>query len=334
MKYSEMTSFKYVRKTGGTFQHNTSHGIFNGIMMTYPSSSSDDKITVKVRGEDGLTVVCSQLSLRTVQEMTDFYLGQAGLGSMRAVNKLVAELLGKTIITQQQFYDIQESIIADAGTNDNLLILPIGSVYLNGKYELDIEVEFAASGTSEVQHSFDVVTYSNDLSPAFLYSYDVSNDTEQTIRKPEDIFIIPRDLSKKIGIDINDVRLQMDYEDEDTSLFSLFQAKMMSQVFGRYEGGMFGTMVHLWSNEKPITQNIHVKLTGGDAGIVSLLTRRKKYTLKAVADNTQRELDKLIVRTEKLERESPEEAKAQRFAGNLVSSEELREVKDQSTTIK
>lgn len=328
-----------VGNAGLSWQYDTAIGKYNALMIVGRDVSKfDDVVTITLKHQGRVDVLCNRMPLSIFSEISNMKFGQSGnYSATRAFEFMMLKLKEYAIIDDVKEKSIAEYIFGACGlpTAKGLLI-PLGSIYLDGEVELNVEIDWAAFGWRNEEAEIYGVKYFD--APAVALQYDVTGDLDDYCKNVSELYLISKKDNTIFGdwqaIDpakwdvVNDCDIQLDIDGRTTRLFNAKSAMSATALLGNYENGPSGRVVRLFSEESALKSDIRVKVTGQDANLTNLLVVREIYNEKMISKNTIKEAEDLKVKIEKIERENPVEAKAKRHALGLPKSEDVAEVLD------
>lgn len=295
-----------------TFRDGMRSTIYN--RFRYASST-----TVKYRGQQETEYICANLPSWQIRGITEARFGSTNIGgfrdhltAMRAVqaatkgtensdktveNELVTEEAGGSYI--KGFYNL--SVAGEGNYPATSMILPIGSLHLDGGDELEIIFEGGDLGVKYV----DVYAVSFEKSTEHLIKYDQVNSTQNhNFSNIEELWVTPNSIELKSLESLN-LKIESNETTFDTPYVGL---AMLCGLTSLQEGYTNMRQTLAWKAPKGIPQNVSVSVFNGAdmeehkdhahgrIDQVNMLGVRRKVLKRAVVqkDITEREKETLI----------------------------------------
>jgi uncharacterized protein (UPF0335 family) len=326
VKIDKLFTHGFDRANQSQTSKNFGRGQFNGLFFTYPTGAyKEDRVTIKLRHERGVDVLANRLPIGHIAAISELQGGFVRAG----LTETMRLLIGKLVDTSLAGGAADKTIIKKSFSNTmDCFALDLGNITL-GESELEVTLDTVGTGVANPQ-SIDVYTYNLGVKPDYLKVYDFSHDLEQGHRLVRDAFLVPRSVNDMLydsdAMSFLDLDIQMD-TGKYTYLTDLMGVCISTALFSKVEDSIPNDIARLYSETDALPADCYVKITGSDAPKVSLLFIKEKIVPSATSKSTLGNLEALISRIEKLERESPEIAKAYRHAGAIKKSQELKVAK-------
>lgn len=320
---------------GGTFNHTVSRGHVNGLIVSSGwSFNNGDRITVQRRTDRKTHILASAFPMMSLLALSGL---ENGLNSQasNAVGELVLQLAGEhadateyKALTEGEY----NAFISRVGrAHGQYFYIPLGSLYLGKDSELDLE--FVFGGSRGANQTIDVYAVrQGDLRPDVMLQYVQTTDLERHYANTDGIFVARRDLAPldqltMSGGVVNQVFTDFDvYLEEQGESATLVDSKGVlaaTNLFSKSEFTAQSHILQIYKSPDGLPRQVFCRISGANQGDIQLTHRLFLYDQPLVSRNTAEELDKLLARVEKLEREQPELAKALRHSGQVAKSEDL-----------
>lgn len=297
-----------------------STGQLEGLLIV-GSASGLNSVTVKIRDNKRTFVLANRLTLDFISALSNFENGLQARGHF--ANQIMA-LIGEL--------DADVDVTISSALMDNFertflykeaMYLPLGHISLGKDKELEVIYNHGEATTKQV----DIYTVHTTPKPDAYLEYDKTLDLDKSLGMVRQVWYNDgRQLIGQDGEFVGSINVQLDIEGEKTYLFDQAGMYGMHNVFGQIEGRYEEDYFRIFSETGPLPANLRCKVVT-DSSATPHIVYVREVIPTSVSLSTVNNLDDLISRIEKLEREEPEVAKAYRHSGAIVKSDDLKEAK-------
>ena len=289
-------------------------------MSTQPFSAKDE-LTVKLRAQDGKTImIVDHVSMMALGMVCDL---KRGIPSITSPTEVFSPLGGgpnpPEALAQQP-----------AGGFMNAIVVDLGHITLD-EATLDISLATApAFGGQAVE--LQICAIEGPSSPDYIIHYDPSNDLEANHKSVREILLLRKDHKSFFRYDEDQVlqydriAVKIDSEDQVYTNSTLALGALTS-IFGQSSTAA-NVILRCFADTDALPASVRVKVSGVDADKAYLLYIKEVMLGGYTSNSTKKNLDRMLKKTEKLEAADPAAAEAYRHAGLTVKSEELKAVQD------
>lgn len=324
MRQDILTKGTLDRQKGGTIVYKMERGIAGSLLFIIAGGSWNHKdiITAKLRHAAGVDVLIDRIPALLLAELCDLKKGRPSIGTNNSLVEEGEEQTTETVVNTGQPFFV------------NAFKVPLGHINLaDAKSELEITIELAKAYGNYVDVK--LANVEPPIGPDYMLQYDKSYDLESTHMLVREMYLFGKggvSMFKAVGNSIQvagkDINLML-YTDAgqgsyETDIEVLGANTSIDSEFSH----SVNTLVCAYSDPEPLpTPSLRLKVTGEDAGIVGLLFIKEKIIQAMTSVSTIAQIDKVLQKTEAIERMDANLAKGYRHAGLSRKSSEVADIK-------
>lgn len=328
MRQDILTRDTIDRKKGGTITYKMERGIAGDLLFLISNGSWNylDIISVKLRHAAGVDVVVDQVPALLLAWLCDTKKGRPSTGTSNFAGGIGEEQDGETYINTGQAFFV------------NAFKIPVGHITLaDAKSELEITVTLAKAFGNDV--TVKIANLEPKIGPDYLLQYDKSNDLESTHllvrelwmygKKGESFFLGSSGGANSVGqVYGKDIRVMLYPSQEGAYETDVEVLGANTSIDGELSHSVTNLLCAYSDSEPLPTPALRVKITGEDAGMTGLLFIKEKMIQSMTSVSTIAQVEKVLQKTEAIEKQDSSVAKAYRHAGSARTSADVKEIKD------
>jgi hypothetical protein len=324
MRQDILTKGTVDRRKGGTIVYKMERGVAGDLLFILSGGTWNHKdiITVKLRHSAGVDVVVDRMPALLLAMLCDTKKGRPNTGT------------GDTIEEGEE--QTQESKINPGAVYAvNAFKIPIGHITLaDAKSELEISVDVAKAFGTDV--TVKIANIEPKSGPDYLLQYDKSYDLESTHLLVRELWIYGKGGKSFFNTDYANAGV-VSGKDISVMLYPSIDGAYETdiEVLGAntsIDGELshpVNSLVCAYSDNEPLpTPALRVKVTGDDASIAGLLFIKEKMIQAMTSVSTIAQVDRVLQKTEAIEKMGDGTAKAYRHAGSARTSQDVVAIKD------
>lgn len=327
MRQDILTKATVSRITGGTVNHKMERGTAGDLLFIASAGSWNykDIITIKLRHAGGVVVVVDRVPALLLAWLCDHKKGRPSIGTNNAAGVIGEEVTSNTIINAGQTFLV------------NAFKVPVGHISLaNAASELEITVDFAKAfgGNTSVK----IANIEPANGPDFVLQYDKSFDLESTHMLVREMYLYGKNGAALFNYDATagaqgvvsgkNINLML-YTDGGMGAYETDVEVLgaNTSIDGNLSHSVNNLVVAYQDLEDLPTPSLRVKVTGDDSALVGLLFIKEMMIQTMTSVSTIAQVQKVLEKTEAIEKMDPSVAKAYRHAGAARPSAELADIK-------
>ena len=323
MRQDILTKQVIDRRNGGTVTYKMERGVAGELLFLISGGSWNykDIITAKLRHSGGVDVIIDRMPALLLAWLCDTKKGRPSIGTYNSAGVAGEELLNETTINTGQAFFV------------NAFKVPLGHITLaDAKSELEITVELA-KGFGQLS-TVKIANVEPKAGPDYLLQYDRSNDLESTHNLVRELWIYGRNgvalfkgfgtVGQVLGLDIN-LMLYPSVDGAYETDVEVLGAN--TSIDGQLSHSVNNLVCAFQDNDSLPTPSLRVKVSGDDAATCGLFFIKEKMIQAMTSVSTIAQVEKILVKTEAIEKMDSSAAKAYRHAGSTRHSSELAQMK-------